>query len=454
MRTKIITILLLNSYLVCFSQTMVGKGFNVEPTDCITDEQRTVIKEMIAENRAILKQQGKLTEDKTLAHPLFIWPVKKAAGTPYNEIWGISNYVDHDATGQIRDYNCGQKTYNGHAGVDIYTFPFGWYQMDNNQSEIVAAAPGVIVAKMDGQYDRRCQMSNLVWNAVYLQHADGSVTWYGHMKEGSLTTKNIGDSVAAGEFLGIVGSSGNSTGPHLHFEVYNSNNQLVDPYTAFVGPCYTSPSDTDSWWQTQKPYLNPKINAVLTHSAAISLDNGCGVQETTNFKDNFNTGETVYVYGYLTDIPVGEIFSIILTRPDNTVAAQASYTMDTLYGWSAWGWTFPEGYFDQTGTWKTTVTSGTKSLTHEFTYGVTAGTDSVLKETFQIINPVRNNQLEIIYSGEKFENEFSAELYSMDGKLISKSKINLRKGVNKLPFQHQKGNYILKISNKTFKILN
>ena len=64
--------------------------------------------------------------------------------------------------------------------------------MDYDQVYVVAAAPGVIVFKQDGNFDRNCGFTGDPWNAVYVQHADGSVAWYGHMKNGSLTPKAVG----------------------------------------------------------------------------------------------------------------------------------------------------------------------------------------------------------------------------------------------------------------------
>src|SRR5690606_2616679 len=211
--------------------------------------------------------------------------------SPYNDVWSISNHVDHNAAfpNQIQDYNCGNRTYDtaqgyNHKGVDIFTWPFTWHQFQNNHSWVIAAAPGIIIGKNDGNYDMSCNFNNNNWNAVYVQHSDGSVSWYGHLKNGSLTTKNIGASVSAGEYLGVIGSSGNSTGPHLHFEVYNNTNQLVDTYS---GTCNTWTSSSDSWWQNQKSYQDPKINAVLTHSAPPVFPT-CPSVETPNMKDVFS----------------------------------------------------------------------------------------------------------------------------------------------------------------------
>lgn len=66
---------------------------------------------------------------------------------------------------------------------------------------------GVILDVRDGNFDRSCSFNNNSWNAVYVRHSDGSVAWYGHLKNGSATTKTIGEEVEEGEYLGIVGSS-------------------------------------------------------------------------------------------------------------------------------------------------------------------------------------------------------------------------------------------------------
>ncbi len=65
-------------------------------------------------------------------------------------------------------------------------------------------------------------------NVIYLQHENGDVTVYGHMEVVGVQT---GDIVVAGEEIAKVGSRGYSTGPHLHFEVYDGglDGQRVDP---------------------------------------------------------------------------------------------------------------------------------------------------------------------------------------------------------------------------------
>ena len=96
-----------------------------------------------------------------------------------------------------------------HAGID---FGASW------GSPIVAAADGTVVAAgYGGGYGRQVQIA----------HGGGIVTLYGHM---SSIAASPGEPVRQGQVIGYVGSSGLSTGPHLHFEV-KVNGRPVDPMT-------------------------------------------------------------------------------------------------------------------------------------------------------------------------------------------------------------------------------
>ena len=77
--------------------------------------------------------------------------------------------------------------------------------MDENAVEIISIADGMIIHKQDGNDDRSCSIGGKTWNAIYIQHADGSIAWYGHLKKGSITSKSVGEIVQAGEYLGVVG---------------------------------------------------------------------------------------------------------------------------------------------------------------------------------------------------------------------------------------------------------
>ncbi|MDQ5856533.1 MAG: M23 family metallopeptidase, partial [Actinomycetota bacterium] len=61
---------------------------------------------------------------------------------------------------------------------------------------------------------------------IRLRHTDGTITVYGHINR-SLVKE--GQKVRAGQKIAEVGNQGNSTGPHLHFEVWNAAGRKINP---------------------------------------------------------------------------------------------------------------------------------------------------------------------------------------------------------------------------------
>lgn len=395
MKSKITLLIITLGFLFGFAQkapSEINGGefiFNPEKTECLNSIQRQAIYQKIQHNISELSQQNRLsfsTENRG-SHPLFIWPLQKSASNTYNEIYGVSGYVDHNTSfpNQLTDYNCGTRSYdtNGgynHQGVDYFTWPFGWKMMDDDAVEIVAAAPGQIVAKNDGEYDRSCNFNSNIWNAVYVQHSDGSIAWYGHMKNGSTTSKNVGDTVAEGEYLGVVGSSGNSTGPHLHFEVYTdvTFTQLIDPYS---GACNSF--NTDSWWQDQRPYNNPGINAVMTNTSDPVFPT-CPTSETTNASDQFGVNDLVFLTIYLRDQVSGTSVNLQVIQPDDTVLFNWDFDLTANYYASWWRWTFTPAI---EGEWKWQATYNGETVTHTFNVGTLSVEEASINNTSIYPNP-------------------------------------------------------------------
>ncbi|MCB0717168.1 MAG: peptidoglycan DD-metalloendopeptidase family protein [Bacteroidetes bacterium] len=319
-----------------------GHGEWHPPVDHISDEQRAHISAAIAESRASLQAAGVLAAvpGKTNA-VTFGWPVRMAEGVNDYGMFGISNFVDQNTEypDKVQDYNCGSRSYDtsrgyNHQGVDIFTWPFGWSRMFNSEAEVVAAAPGVIVYKSDFNYDRSCSLSGGDWNAVYVEHADGSTSWYGHLKTGSLTYKRVGQTVEAGEFLGVVGSSGNSTGPHLHFETHDFFDNLIDP---FAGAC--NELNAESWWAAQPAYREPGINALRTYLGT-PVFRACPQPALVVERSTFAPGATVTLGVYYRDQMSGLTTSFRLRRPDGSI--DVSWTTvqtqewDASYSWFAY----------------------------------------------------------------------------------------------------------------------
>lgn len=422
--------------------------FNPEKKSCLTDLQKQKIWTDIKVSQEKLITADMLSFSKKAdPHPKFIWPMRKAANTPYENVWSISAHVDHDPLypNKVKDWNCGTRTYDtadgyNHQGIDIYLWPFPAYQQANNQAEVIAAADGVIVYKNDGNYDQNCSMSGGDWNAVYIQHSDGSIAWYGHLKNNSLTSKMIGATVTAGEYLGIVGSSGNSTGPHLHFEVYNKYNQLIETYQ---GSCNNFASGTDSWWIDQKPYVDPKINAVLTHSGIPDFNTICPNIETTLIKNTFSRGETVYGILYLADQKPSTSFTMKLIRPDNSIAINDYANIDVFQTSSYWWWAFTPSNFNMNGEWKLEINYSGKTVTHKFVYEINFRTiDEELEQNIKIYPNPTNSLITIVNLNNKSIKKIS--LWDLSGKLIKNiSNVDQNKiDVTSIP----KGTYILSVT--------
>lgn len=328
---------------------------------CLSESDRQTIKKEIEKSIKILKSKGLLSESKSNAAVSFDWPLQASSSFPWNNYFAVSNLVDHDPSSGFEDYNCGVRTYNGHSGVDIYSWPFPWYMTENDYVEIIAAEAGTIVNKIDGNTDDECTLAGN-WNAVYIQHADGSTAWYGHMKKNSLTSKPVGATVAKGEFLGNIASSGWSTGPHLHFEVYDASGNLIDPY---AGTCNLL--NSDSWWAAQPAYREPTLSAALTHDAPPVL--GCPASnEHPNFQNNFAPGETVYTAFYYQDQLSGTVSDMKIRQPDNTIWRSWSHTSPDTYSSSFWYWTWNLPSSGPFGTWTLEISYEGDVYSHDFTY--------------------------------------------------------------------------------------
>ena len=101
-------------------------------------------------------------------------------------------------------------------------------------NDALAVADGIVSATKDGipenvpGIDSRAvpiTLETIAGNHVILDIGHGRYAFYAHLQPGSLKVK-LGDHVKRGQVLGLVGNSGNSTEPHLHFHLSNGNSPL------------------------------------------------------------------------------------------------------------------------------------------------------------------------------------------------------------------------------------
>lgn len=106
---------------------------------------------------------------------------------------------------------------NNHSGVDIAAA---------GGTDILAAKSGVVITSA---------YNNSYGNYVVVSHGNGQTTLYAHMRKRLVSE---GASVKQGQVLGLVGTTGSSTGNHLHFEV-RVNGVRTDPLNYFKGSTFT-----------------------------------------------------------------------------------------------------------------------------------------------------------------------------------------------------------------------
>lgn len=120
-----------------------------------------------------------------LQQPLFVMPTRGIFTSNFGYRWGVL-----------------------HAGIDI---------ANSIGTPILAVSDGVVIdAGPAAGYGA----------LVKLRHADGTVTLYGHV---NTTLVSVGQRVMAGDQIATMGNRGNSTGPHLHFEVLQGGTERIDP---------------------------------------------------------------------------------------------------------------------------------------------------------------------------------------------------------------------------------
>lgn len=351
-----------------------------EHGDCVPPALREAIEAQLAYHRDSLARTGLLPPSDARAGVSLQWPVRAREELGWPGYFGISNFVDQQTTSDILEYHCGNRTYDGHRGVDIFSWPFAWWLMEEDLVEVVAAAAGIILSKFDGNSSYSCDWNgNQNWNAVYILHADGSVAWYGHLKENSLTNKPLGAAVEAGEYLGVMASSGRSSGPHLHLEVYRQSpytfSNLIDPYS---GACNSL--NTNAWWADAQPYRAPTLNAILTHSQPMEF--GCPtVNEKTYFSKRFSPGATIYFGRYFRDQLAGDVSVHRIRRPNGTIYQEWSHTSPGTYNASWWWNSFNLGMSGPFGEWTYEAEYLGQTLSQKFYFGVPYACAAMLEAT-------------------------------------------------------------------------
>jgi murein DD-endopeptidase MepM/ murein hydrolase activator NlpD len=176
----------------------------------------------------------------------------------------IQNCVDVDASSSATDYRCGTLTYDGHNGTD---FRLPSMRMQRAGVGVLAAAAGRVVRVRDGvpdvsvrAADREAVRGAECGNGAVIVHSDDWETQYCHLARGSLRVQP-GQTVEAGQPLGLVGLSGLTEYPHLHFTVRHRG-RIADPFANGV-PAGVCTGGEVLWESAAREHLGYQERAIL-----------------------------------------------------------------------------------------------------------------------------------------------------------------------------------------------
>ncbi len=166
--------------------------------DGLEEEEAAIQAEIQRLSRKLAQEQAAQGQSSNAALGGYIWPVS-------------SHYITSTFGGRASPGGIGSTN---HKGIDIGRVGY--------TSEIHAAKAGTVIVS---------QYSSSYGNYVVVSHGSGNTTLYAHMSSRKVTA---GQYVNQGDVLGITGSTGNSTGPHLHFEI-SENGSRINPLNYLTG---------------------------------------------------------------------------------------------------------------------------------------------------------------------------------------------------------------------------
>ncbi len=315
------------SYVIQLGVWMITSGFK---TASVTlDATNTVGETNGADNSG--------TTNFTPASPStkFIMPLE---GTPWID-WTAVNYVDLALDSNVGDYAGGSWAYDGHNGWDLTTA--NWRAPDAGLN-VYATAPGTVVAAVDGNFDRINTWTNPPQaNYVTIDHGNGFTTTYYHLRKYSVTV-NVGDSVVAGEQIGLAGSSGRSTNPHLHFGVYY-HGMLVEPNIS--ASSYFSAGNTLGYAGDHPTVLDAGVIDVNPTSQEW--------YEGPPTINTFNPGDTIRTWAMYGGAQNGDTLSVKWYLPGGALAGTSNFALTSAeyqYASATANWTLGAGA--TLGTWQ------------------------------------------------------------------------------------------------------
>lgn len=169
----------------------------------------------------VLKQGSIIFVPNGIIKPVVVKPTtstsSSTATTTSSNTKVESGYYIRPVDGRVTS-PYGSRKGGFHPGVDLGGI--------KGVTGVKVAATGVVTKVVTGCVEGRKSCGGGYGNHIDVIHPNGTMTRYAHL---SRVMVRVGDSVSQGEIIGILGNTGSSTGPHLHFEIRNSSGSSVRP---------------------------------------------------------------------------------------------------------------------------------------------------------------------------------------------------------------------------------
>lgn len=235
----------------------------------------------------------------------------------------IQQFVDHDPGPGVMDFACKALTYDTHTGTD-FALP-SLAAMEAGVS-VIAAASGQVTALRDGMPDSGLTLRTAndidgrdCGNGVVIRHRDGWQTQYCHLKQGSVAVTK-GQTVETGDYLGLVGLSGNTEFPHLHLTVRHKG-EVVDPF-APEGQITCNASPPETLWAAPITYVPGSIlNAGFSTAVPDYASIKAGTAGQLNMR---NDAPALVLWGYAFGGRAGDMMQITITGPNGETVTDHS----------------------------------------------------------------------------------------------------------------------------------
>lgn len=264
----------------------------------------------------------------------------------------VMNYPDTDPGPGARDHVCRPRTYDGHAGTDFAVRDLAAMRRG---VAVLAAAPGTVVAVRDGVEDGAwiagrkkeiVQARRQCGNRVAIDHGDGWVTDYCHMRKGSIRVR-MGEQVRAGQPIGLVGTSGMTDFPHahmgvLHFAPGSKDGDPMDPFTGGDLKAGCGRAGAPLWAVP----LGYQAGAFYGAGFADHIPKGGEVKERASGVERLPpNAPALVVWGTLFGAAKGDRLRVRMTGPDGSLLLDKTVVVDGNQAWrlSAMGKNRPQG---------------------------------------------------------------------------------------------------------------